>query len=107
MICFAFDMPEKNERGSLVVVLILGKENLDRMKVSDPFDIKLKTVLNSSVQLNTPAKLVDFVIAYEEDEATIAKFTEERDIVGLVKWIERGRKIIPGDVQPVTKLRRQ
>jgi hypothetical protein len=104
MICFAFDF--KGERGPLVVVMVATKENLDRMKVGDPFDIKLRTIL-SGVQLNQPARDIDFVLAYEEDEATVTKFAEEQDLPGLMRWLERGRKIIPGDVQPVTKLRRQ
>lgn len=105
MICFSFDLP--GERGPLVIVLILTKENMERMKAADPFDVKLQTILRSSVHLNAPAKAIDLVIAYEEDEGRIAQFAQEKDLVGLLQWIERGRKVIAGDVQKPTNFRKQ
>jgi hypothetical protein len=87
-----------------VVVLILEKENLDRMREADPFDLQLR-VYASGINVNRPIRELDFVIAYEEDTDLIAGFKMRNDIAGLVKWIERGRKHRIGDAVPPAPFR--
>lgn len=90
------------ERGPLVVVMVLEKDNLARMKQADPFDLNFK---NYPVSLtHRLIQEVDFVIAYEEDRDQIMKFKKSNDIPGLLLWLERGRKIMPGDLAAPVKL---
>jgi hypothetical protein len=88
-----------SERGPVVVVLILEKENLDRMKEADPFDIQFRDY-RGHMNIHRPISDLDFVIAYEEDTNKILDFKRSNDIGALLKWLERGRKIVAGDVLP-------
>src|SRR5579862_3647772 len=101
MITFAFKLPPGAPRGPVVLVVILEMENVERMKRSDPFDILLRTL---PLPPDALLRDVDLVMAYEDDEAAIAGFKQRNDIGGLMTWLERGRKIRPGDLTPAVKL---
>ncbi len=104
MLMIPFELRGQPGRGPVVLVLILEKENMDRMREADPFDLQLRTVPGLSI--NRPIRDLDFVIAYEEDVDTIMGFKEKGDLAGLMQWIERGRKHQVGDALPPTPLRR-
>jgi len=87
-----------------MLVLILERENLDRMRQGDPFDIKLNTV--PILRVDRRIGQLDLVIAYEEDIGTLIAFKERDDIAGLLQWLERGRKHEMGDLLPPRPLRR-
>ena len=92
-------------RGPVVLILVIEKENLDRMKEGDPFDIQLSQVpmLDDLVRIGD----VDLVVAYEEDQEKIVGFRDKGDLAGLIAWLERGRKIKPGDLVPPVRLGRR
>lgn len=90
-------------RGPVVVVCVLEKGNLDRMRKADPFDMQF-SAFQGSIPLDRPIRQLDLVIAYEEDVDALMQFKERNDIVGLLKWLERGRKIQPGDTLPPVSL---
>ncbi len=102
MLCFSFEMPLGNPRGPLVVVLILEVENVARMSQNDPLDIQFKRY-EGNMRTDRRLKDVDLVIAYEEDVAKIVDFNDRGDIGGLMAWLERGRRIRPGDLAPPTR----
>jgi hypothetical protein len=105
----------KQDRGPIVLVLILEKENLERMKSADPFDMQLRKYDNSFPMLGRqagrwaarPISELDIVIAYEEDQETIQRFARTNDIEGLIAWLERGRKIKPGDLADPVSLKKE
>jgi len=77
------------------------------MKAADPYDMLFRNY-RVALPIGRPLKDVDLVIAYEEDAAAkLAKFAAKRDLSGLMQWLERGRKVLPGDCAPPKKLRRQ
>jgi len=96
MLIIPFEVKD-SERGPLIIIMILEKENLDRMKEADPFDVHFSSYSNY-ININYSVKELDFIIAYEEDTNKILEFKRKNDIFGLLKWIQRGRKILPGDV---------
>jgi hypothetical protein len=106
MLAFAFHVPpgQRGDRGPTVLVVVLEKENMDRMRVGDPLDVQF-TKYKGRLPIDVPLRNVDLVIAYEEDLTTIMKFQKEQNLAGLMRYIERGRKIEPGDAQPPTPLR--
>jgi len=107
MLVFAFEMPPGATRGPVVVVLILEVENLLRMKCNDPFDLLVKQFAAAGIPLDRRLRDVDLVIAYEEDTAEIIGFRDRQDIAGLMRWLERGRKIRPGDLAKPERLKKQ
>jgi hypothetical protein len=92
------------ERGAQVFIVVLNKENLDRMKEADPFDLQMKAYRQV---VDTDQKLVnlDLVIAYEEDTAELERMAKAGDIAGLIAYIERGRVIKSGDTMPPVSLK--
>jgi hypothetical protein len=107
MLCFALRIAEgsRGDRGPVILVLVLEKENLDRMREGDPLDIQFAKY-RGNLPIDSQLKQVDLVIAYEEDLTAIMRFQQNKDLPGLLEYLERGRKIVPGDVQPPIPLRR-
>ncbi len=106
MLVIPFTLPPGSKRGPLVVVLILEKENLDRMRVADPFDIHFSQYALPYFDIANPIRELDVVIAYEEDTKTLMEFQKSGDIAGLMRWLERGRQIQVGDLLQPTPLRK-
>jgi hypothetical protein len=108
MIAISLEVPpkyvEKTGRGPIIWILVLERENIERMQAHDPADIQAIEYMKGPM-LNAPIKQLDLVIAYEEDLNEIIRLKEE-GIWKLIDWLERGRKILPGDVRPPVPLRR-
>lgn len=92
------------ERGPNVLVLVLERENLDRMKAGDPLDFQPRTLPPPFA--NGSMRDLDIIIAYEEQLNAILDFQARYDLVGLMRYIERGRQVQPGDARPPVPLRR-
>jgi hypothetical protein len=107
MLVIPFRVPPESGRGPFVIVMILEKENLDRMREADPFDLKFAAYPTEVIPPEVAARDLDIVIAYEEDTNTLMDFQKRQDIAGLMKWLERGRKIVAGDLHRPFKLRKQ
>lgn len=86
-------------RGEQALVIILTKENMERMREGDPFDFQPRT-LASILDLEQPLRNLDIVIAYEEDEAMVHSLADRDDLPGLLAYLERGRRHRQGDVGP-------
>ncbi len=87
-----------------MLVLILERENLERMRQGDPYDLKLNTV--PILRIDRRIGQLDLVIAYEEDVGTLMAFKEQNNLAGLMQWLERGRKHQIGDLLPPVPLRK-
>lgn len=94
MITFMFEIPKGMSRGPVMLVLVLGMENLARMKQGDPLDTQLRNYIRSP---QWKLEDIDLVIASEDDFGPLAEFQKANDIVGLMKYLERGREFRPGD----------
>lgn len=106
MLLLSFEVDKsKTWRGPLVIVLILEKENLDRMHQADPIDVRF-TAYAQFLNAYRPIRDVDLVIAYEEDTERILRYREANDIDGLMAWLERGRKVRLDDLLEAVPLRR-
>lgn len=103
MMIIPFQIPSHEERGPLVVFVVLEKENLERMRKGDPCDLQF-TNYKAFLPVEQPISQLDLVIAYEEDKNSLMKFKAANDIAGLLKWLERGRKHQPGDLVPPVRL---
>lgn len=101
------DGERDGERGPVVLIIVLTRENLDRMREADPFDLKTRDL--GAILIGWKAKDLDIVIAYEEDESFIGECQKTGDIKALIGWIERGRRHRPeqGDATPPVSLRRK
>ena len=103
----AYIIPVKtpgSERGEQLLIIVLTKDNLDRMRAGDPFDFQARN-LAQQLALNARVDSLDIVVAYEEDEARIQQFAKENDIEGLLRHIERGRVHRPGDAVPPVSIK--
>ena len=106
---FMFNDPVgSGDRGPVVLVLVLERENLERMRQGDPADIQLKTMMQPGMSprkfRHTEARDLDVVIAYEEDEAIITELMTMGGLPAVLAYLERGRQIKAGDCEPVRKL---
>jgi hypothetical protein len=83
-----FDFDEKHISG---LVLILEKDNIERMKQADP--VTLETVSKGGF-LPVPKYPENFMmmIAYEEDTAIVYEFMLKKDYSGMLKHLRRGYK---------------
>jgi hypothetical protein len=110
MICFSFKLSEKmhrlSKRGPVVLVLVLGAENLDRMKLADPLDIQPRLVMKGGL-VNDRIWEMDIVVAYEDSLNQIIEFQKSNELMGLMRWLERGRIHQVGDAIPAVPLRQQ
>ena len=79
-----------HERGPQVLIVVLTRDNLERMREGDPFDIQLKAY-GQQMDLNRSLKGLDIVIAYEEDTQELKRLAALDDLPGILRWIERGR----------------
>jgi hypothetical protein len=102
-----FELPpklaEKIRRGPIIFIAALERENLDRMREADPLYFHFAELKGPS--RNAPLRHLDLVIAYEEDVAALLKFKKEKNIAEFLNWLERGRKIKPGDITPPISLK--
>lgn len=101
MLIFGFRIPpgSRADRGPVVVVLVIERENLERMQEADPFDLQFAKY-RGHLPIDYPLKQVDLIIAYEEDMNAVMRFHKEDNLPGLMKYLERGRHIQPGDALP-------
>jgi hypothetical protein len=85
-------MLDIDERKQTVLVIVIEKDNLDRMAKADP--ITLESVKKGGM-LPVPKYPSDFsiLIAYEEDDAELYRMA--KDGRNLLYWLERGRKWKP------------
>lgn len=106
----AFVIPVKTkghpERGPQMLLIILTKENLERMKEGDPFDLQTRAYAG---QMNLDGKIgdLDIVVAYEEDEKAIMELAEQNDLAGIIARVERGREHKPGDMTPPVSIKKK
>ena len=107
MIAFSFRVPPamKRGRGPVLVVLVIERENLDRMKEGDPFDLQFQAY-RGHWDIDVPLRDVDLIIAYEETLNTVMAFHQKGDIAGLMKFLERGRRHQHGDAIAPAPLRK-
>lgn len=92
------------ERGPQMLLIILSKDNLERMQEGDPFDIQTRAYAH---QMNLDARIgdLDIVVAYEEDEEAILALAKNSDLAGIIARVERGRVHRPGDAAPPVSVR--
>lgn len=106
----AFVIPVKvqghAERGPQVLLVILTKENLQRMRKGDPFDLQTRAF---GQQMNLDGKIgdLDIIVAYEEDEALIMDLAKKGDLQGIIAHLERGRVHKTGDAFPPVSVRKK
>jgi hypothetical protein len=100
------NMKSDPERGPQLLMIILTKDNLERMKEGDPFDMQTRAYAS---QMNLSAKLgdLDIVVAYEGDEVALTKLAADGDLAGIIARIGRGRVHKPGDAAPPVSLRKR
>ena len=92
------------ERGPQALVIILTPDNLERMKIGDPFDTQMRLYPNQ-MDLSQPLGNLDIIVAYDEDEKAIMAMAEKSDLAGIMRRVERGRVHRPGDAAAPFSLR--
>lgn len=83
-----------------ILVLILEKENLVRLRLSDPIDLKTDDYFVP--QQNAAG--IELLIAYEEDREKLLALNKSGGISEVVRWLERGRIVYDGEVVPPAKI---
>jgi len=85
-----------------ILILVLEKENLMRLQLADPIDLKTDDYF---VPQNNPAG-IELLIAYEHDHQKIMELNESCGLAEVVKYLERGRTVYDGEVVPPKKISR-
>lgn len=89
-----------HDRQYSVFLLIIEKENLDRMKQADP--ITLEAVSRGGQvlsQIAYPANC-SIIVAYEEDDTELYRLVRAGDALALVKYVLRGERFDPASDGP-------
>lgn len=94
MIMTVINFPER-ERS--LILIILERDNLDRMKVADPVTLETKAL--GGVLDPPPAypHRLTLIIAYEEDDAELYRMATHPDRTELLNYVKRGIKFLPQD----------
>ena len=81
--------------GESVLVVVIERDNLERMKSADP--ISLESV-NRDGMLPVPKypQKMSVLVGYEEDEVELYRRARETSPIDLLRWLERGRKFMDG-----------
>jgi len=79
-----------------VLVIVIEKSNLERMRDGDPATLEHKERGGIMPTIAYP-ECTSLVIAYEEDVGPLYEFITNADLLGALRWLERGRKFLPGD----------
>ncbi len=111
MITFVFPAPEDSGRGPVVLVFVLERENMARMTKGDPFDMWVKRMARASDQAAAALNFrravdLDIVVACEDPEGikTVGELVAQRDMAGVMKFLERGRTLYAGEPSDPVKL---
>jgi hypothetical protein len=91
MICAMINIDEVSRS---VLLVVIEKENLDRMKRADP--ITLESIPSGGI-LGRPKYPNDFnlLVAYEEESAELYKLVQTGSGADLLRYLERGRVFDP------------
>lgn len=82
------------ERMQSVLIVVIEKDNLDRMRTGDPATLESLQSGGVLVPPMFPLNL-SMLIAYEEDDVEL--YTKAQgDPLEFLRWLERGRKFIKG-----------
>jgi hypothetical protein len=84
-----------NLPGETILVVILERDNLERMKTGDPVTLESGPRGGLVPTLVYPEN-TSLLIAYEEDSAVIYEMASRKDFAGIVRHLERGRQWKPG-----------
>ena len=83
-----------------ILVLVLEKENLVRLQHADPIDLKSDDYFVRQWNANG----VELLIAYEEDREKLITLKKSGGVAAVVKYLERGRTVYDGEIQPPKKV---
>lgn len=83
-----------------ILILVLEKENMVRLGLSDPIDLKLKDYFVPCEGCEEP----ELVIAYEENHERILELNRNGGVAAVVKYLERGRIVYDGEIFPPRKI---
>lgn len=73
------------------LIVILGPDNLERMKGGDPAEVKLTDLRRVGKGLVDPA----IMLCYEEPTAALNRLIQAGDLKALIKHLQRGWKFRP------------
>jgi len=80
----------KDHRRDLLVV-ILGPDNLERMRRGDPAEVKLADIRKAGKELRDPA----IEICYEEPDSPVFRLLQAGDLAGALQYLGRGWEFRP------------
>ena len=80
---------------SSVLIVIIEKDNLDRMKRADPITIEGASRGGKVMPGILFPDNLSLLIAYEEDDVELYTLAKTGDLSALLHWLERGRKFDP------------
>lgn len=93
-------------RGPVILLVILDRENWNRMQQADPFD--LQAVSLGPVMRGEKLEDLDLVIAYEENAERLVELAKAGKLQELIAHVERGRRHRPeeGDTTRPVSIKR-
>jgi hypothetical protein len=73
-----------------VLVLVIEKDNLDRMRKADPITLESRERGGMMPKIRYPENM-SMLIAYEEDDAELYKVAKTGNPIEILKFLERNR----------------
>lgn len=83
-----------------ILILVLEKENIVRLGLADPIDLKLKDYFLPCERCEEP----ELLIAFEENVQKLIELNQTGGLGAVVKYLERGRVVYDGEVVPPRKI---
>lgn len=78
-----------------ILLIVIERDNLERIRNADPISLESK---NRGGMMPVPKhpEAFSLLIAYEDDQVELYRRVREGSASDLLRWLERGRKFIPG-----------
>jgi hypothetical protein len=88
MIIATVDLPNPDRT---ILVMIIEKDNLDRMRVGDPITLESRAMGGHVMPKVRYPENLSLLVAYEEDDVELYKLARNGDMLALLRYLERGR----------------
>lgn len=89
-----FSMLNDDEKRESIIILVIERENLERMRRADPATLE-SPQRGGIMQTPKYPEQLSILVAYEGDDAELYRRIRAENLAELLRWLERGRQFDP------------
>ena len=90
---------ENKAGGESLLVIVIERDNLERMEKGDPITLKSKRMGGLLTAVEKPDNM-HVIVAFEQDSSHVYEFLQRQDKMGLLQYLTRGYTFAAKDGSP-------